>query len=111
MISLKQFKYFVEIIEAGSYSRAAEKLYIAQSALSRKVTYLITHHFNALLVEPVFGAVDGVETVSSRNFLTVTATETDLSRFGSSTDALEMWENIRVMREELDRAAKQAPQQ
>lgn len=40
MISLKQFRYFVEIIDAGSYSRAAEKLYVAQSALSRQVKEL-----------------------------------------------------------------------
>ena len=40
MISLKQFKYFVEIVDAGSYSRAAEKLYIAQSALSRQIKEL-----------------------------------------------------------------------
>jgi len=40
VISLKQFKYFVEIVEAGSYSRAAEKLYVAQSALSRQVKEL-----------------------------------------------------------------------
>lgn len=40
MISLKQFKYFVEIVEAGSYSRAAEKLYVAQSALSRQIKEL-----------------------------------------------------------------------
>nr|WP_315250234.1 LysR family transcriptional regulator [uncultured Duganella sp.] len=40
MISLKQFKYFIEIVDAGSYSRAAEKLYIAQSALSRQIKEL-----------------------------------------------------------------------
>jgi DNA-binding transcriptional LysR family regulator len=40
VISLKQFKYFIEIVEAGSYSRAAEKLYIAQSALSRQIKEL-----------------------------------------------------------------------
>ncbi|MRX09068.1 LysR family transcriptional regulator [Pseudoduganella sp. FT25W] len=40
MISLKQFKYFIEIVEAGSYSRAAEKLFIAQSALSRQIKEL-----------------------------------------------------------------------
>jgi DNA-binding transcriptional LysR family regulator len=40
VISLKQFRYFVEIVEAGSYSRAAEKLYIAQSALSRQIKEL-----------------------------------------------------------------------
>lgn len=37
MISLKQFRYFVEIVDAGSYSRAAEKLSIAPSALSRQI--------------------------------------------------------------------------
>lgn len=40
MITLKQFKYFVEVVEAGSFSRAAEKLYIAQSALSRQIKEL-----------------------------------------------------------------------
>lgn len=40
VISLKQFKYFIEIVEAGSYSRAAEKLYVAQSALSRQIKEL-----------------------------------------------------------------------
>ncbi|MFZ4874552.1 LysR family transcriptional regulator [Janthinobacterium sp. Mn2066] len=40
MISIKQFKYFVEVVDAGSYSRAAEKLYIAQSALSRQIKEL-----------------------------------------------------------------------
>jgi DNA-binding transcriptional LysR family regulator len=40
VISLKQFKYFIEIVEAGSYSRAGEKLYIAQSALSRQIKEL-----------------------------------------------------------------------
>lgn len=40
MISLRQMKYFVEIVDAGSYSRAAERLYIAQSALSRQMKEL-----------------------------------------------------------------------
>ena len=40
MISIKQFRYFVEVVDAGSYSRAAEKLYIAQSALSRQIKEL-----------------------------------------------------------------------
>jgi DNA-binding transcriptional LysR family regulator len=37
MLSLKQLKYLVEIVDAGGYTRAAEKLFIAQSALSRQV--------------------------------------------------------------------------
>lgn len=40
MISLRQLKYFVEIVDAGSYTRAAERLYIAQSALSRQMKEL-----------------------------------------------------------------------
>ena len=50
VISLKQFKYFVEIVESGSYSRAAEKLYIAQSALSRQIKELEDELQTQLLV-------------------------------------------------------------
>lgn len=37
MVTHKQLRYFVEIVDAGSFSAAAERLYIAQSALSRQV--------------------------------------------------------------------------
>ncbi|MDD1014226.1 LysR family transcriptional regulator [Pseudomonas rubra] len=37
MISTRQLRYFVEIAESGSFSAAAERLFIAQSALSRQV--------------------------------------------------------------------------
>ena len=40
MISFRQLRYFVEIVEAGGYTRAAERLFIAQSALSRQVKEL-----------------------------------------------------------------------
>ncbi|MDF0730410.1 LysR substrate-binding domain-containing protein [Pseudomonas entomophila] len=40
MTSLRQLRYFVEIAESGSFSAAAERLYIAQSALSRQVKEL-----------------------------------------------------------------------
>ncbi|MBK4990563.1 LysR family transcriptional regulator [Pseudomonas sp. S36] len=40
MISTRQLRYFVEIAESGSFSAAAERLYIAQSALSRQVKEL-----------------------------------------------------------------------
>ncbi|MES2070981.1 MAG: LysR substrate-binding domain-containing protein [Pseudomonadota bacterium] len=50
MISLKQMKYFVEIVDAGSYSRAAERLYVAQSALSRQMKEL-ENEVQALLLE------------------------------------------------------------
>lgn len=37
MVTHKQLRYFVEIVEAGGFSLAAQRLYIAQSALSRQV--------------------------------------------------------------------------
>lgn len=40
MVSMKQLRYFVEIAESGSFSTAAEKLFIAQSALSRQIKEL-----------------------------------------------------------------------
>lgn len=40
MVSMRQLRYFVEIVEAGSYSLAAERLFISQSALSRQVKEL-----------------------------------------------------------------------
>ncbi|MGH8346422.1 MAG: LysR family transcriptional regulator [Pseudomonas sp.] len=40
MITMKQLRYFVDIAESGSFSSAAEKLFIAQSALSRQIKEL-----------------------------------------------------------------------
>jgi hypothetical protein len=40
MISIRQLRYFVEIVEARGYTRASERLFIAQSALSRQVKEL-----------------------------------------------------------------------
>jgi len=40
MVSMRQLRYFVAIVEAGSYSLAAERLFVAQSALSRQVKEL-----------------------------------------------------------------------
>ncbi|MFT3717176.1 LysR family transcriptional regulator [Pseudorhodoferax sp.] len=37
MLSHRQLRYFVEIVDAGGFSAAAERLFIAQSALSRQV--------------------------------------------------------------------------
>jgi DNA-binding transcriptional LysR family regulator len=37
---MRQLRYFIEIIEAGSYTQAAERLFIAQSALSRHIKEL-----------------------------------------------------------------------
>jgi DNA-binding transcriptional LysR family regulator len=40
MISIRQLRYFIEIVEAGGYTRAAERLFVAQSALSRQIKEL-----------------------------------------------------------------------
>ncbi|MFS2055076.1 LysR family transcriptional regulator, partial [Variovorax sp. CT11-76] len=42
MLTHKQLRYFVDIVDAGSFSLAAERLYIAQSALSRQVKEMET---------------------------------------------------------------------
>lgn len=39
-MELRQFKYFVAIVDSGSVSRAAQTLYIAQSALSKQISDL-----------------------------------------------------------------------
>lgn len=40
MSTLKQFRYFVTIVETGSFIAASEQLFIAQSALSRQMMLL-----------------------------------------------------------------------
>lgn len=40
MTSIRQLRYFVEIAECGSFSAAAERLFIVQSALSRQIKEL-----------------------------------------------------------------------
>ncbi|MGU9819726.1 LysR family transcriptional regulator [Pseudomonas sp. LF090] len=42
MISTRQLHYFVEIADSGSFSAAAERLFVAQSALSRQIKELET---------------------------------------------------------------------
>lgn len=40
MLSTRQLRYFVEIVECGSFTAAAERLFVAQSALSRQIKAL-----------------------------------------------------------------------
>ena len=40
MTSIRQLRYFIEIAEQGSFSAAAERLFVAQSALSRQIKEL-----------------------------------------------------------------------
>jgi DNA-binding transcriptional LysR family regulator len=42
VISTRQLRYFVEIADSGSFSTAAERLFVAQSALSRQIKALET---------------------------------------------------------------------
>ncbi|MBV4452500.1 MULTISPECIES: LysR family transcriptional regulator [Pseudomonas] len=42
MISTRQLRYFVEIVDSGSFSAAAERLFVAQSALSRQIKAMET---------------------------------------------------------------------
>lgn len=39
-VELRQFRYFVRIVESGSISRAANTLYVAQSAISQQIAKL-----------------------------------------------------------------------
>ena len=50
MISTRQLRYFVAIVESGSFSAAAERLFVAQSALSRQIKELETQMGTALFV-------------------------------------------------------------
>jgi len=43
VISTRQLRYFVEIADSGSFSAAAERLFVAQSALSRQIKELETN--------------------------------------------------------------------
>jgi len=49
VISTRQLRYFVEIADSGSFSAAAERLFVAQSALSRQIKEL-----EAQLQTPLF---------------------------------------------------------
>lgn len=40
MSTLKQFNYLITIVREGSFTAASEKLFIAQSALSRQIKNL-----------------------------------------------------------------------
>ncbi|MCX8004416.1 MAG: LysR substrate-binding domain-containing protein, partial [Burkholderiaceae bacterium] len=56
-MNLKQLEYFVRVAEAGSFSRAAMILNVAQPALSRQVRRLETDLRTALLVRTGRGVV------------------------------------------------------
>ena len=56
-MELRQFKYFLSIVDCGSLSRAAQDVHIAQSALSRQLGELETELGAQLLVRSRSGVV------------------------------------------------------
>ncbi len=54
-MELRQLRYFVRIVELGSFSKAAKELYIAQPALSTQITNLETELGTQLLSRSVRG--------------------------------------------------------
>ena len=50
MVSLRQLRYFLEVVDAGGFSAAAERLFVAQSALSRQISEL-ERELQAVLLE------------------------------------------------------------
>lgn len=56
-MEIRQFKYFVRIVEQGSLSRAATSLYIAQPALSQQVAKLEAELGVKLLIRSVRGVI------------------------------------------------------
>ena len=49
-MNLRQLKYFVEVVEAGNMTRAAEQLHVAQTALGMQIRQLEEDLGVALLV-------------------------------------------------------------
>jgi LysR family nitrogen assimilation transcriptional regulator len=56
-VEIRQFKYFVQIVEQGSFSRAATSLYIAQPALSQQIAKLEADLGVKLLIRSVRGVI------------------------------------------------------
>jgi DNA-binding transcriptional LysR family regulator len=73
VLSTRQLRYFVEIAECGSFSAAAERLFIAQSALSRQIkdmeTRLQTPLFERTARQPRLTAAGEALLPRARNLL------------------------------------------
>lgn len=84
MITTRQLRYFVEIAESGSFSAAAERLYIAQSALSRQVReleqQLDTALFERTARQPRLTAAGAAFLPRARNLLQDLEKASDLAR-------------------------------
>jgi len=73
VISTRQLRYFVEIADSGSFSAAAERLFVAQSALSRQIkaleTQLQTPLFERTARQPKLTAAGAAFYPRARNLL------------------------------------------
>ena len=73
MISTRQLRYFVEIADSGSFRAAAERLFVAQSALSRQIkemeTQLQTPLFERTARQPRLTAAGEAFYPRARNLL------------------------------------------
>lgn len=73
VLSIRQLRYFVEIADSGSFSAAAERLFVAQSALSRQIkdmeTQLQTPLFERTARQPRLTAAGEAFLPRARNLL------------------------------------------
>ena len=46
-----QLEYFIEVVEQNNFTKAAEKLFISQSALSKSIPVSYTHLFSRAVQE------------------------------------------------------------
>ena len=83
MLSTRQLRYFVEIAECGSFSTAAERLFVAQSALSRQMkdmeSRLQTPLFERTARQPRLTAAGEAFLPRARNLLTELSKASELA--------------------------------
>ena len=83
MLSTRQLRYFVEIAECGSFSTAAERLFVAQSALSRQIkdmeSRLQTPLFERTARQPRLTAAGEAFLPRARNLLTELSKASELA--------------------------------
>ncbi len=84
MISTRQLRYFVEIADSGSFSAAAERLFVAQSALSRQIkaleSQLQTPLFERTARQPRLTAAGEAFYPRARNLLSELLKASDLAK-------------------------------
>ncbi|AKV06859.1 LysR family transcriptional regulator [Pseudomonas fluorescens NCIMB 11764] len=83
MLSTRQLRYFVEIAECGSFSAAAERLFVAQPALSRQIkdmeTRLQTPLFERTARQPRLTAAGEAFLPRARNLLNELAKASEMA--------------------------------